>query len=69
MCAEHPLGKWKRTRTRRGPDAERTMAFEETDAGRTRTGRGRGRFSLRAVEPPTPPPPRRGTPLSLRTVK
>eukprot|EP00661_Eupelagonemidae_sp_cell13_P001743 gene1743-biopygen16859 len=30
----------------RGPDAGRTIEFEETDADRTRAGRGRGRFSL-----------------------
>eukprot|EP00661_Eupelagonemidae_sp_cell13_P018883 gene18883-biopygen914 len=36
----------RRTRTGRGPDAGRTIEFEEADADRTRTGRGRGRFSL-----------------------
>eukprot|EP00661_Eupelagonemidae_sp_cell13_P014224 gene14224-biopygen6565 len=34
--------KRQRTRTGRGPDAGRTIEFEETDADRTRTGRGRG---------------------------
>eukprot|EP00661_Eupelagonemidae_sp_cell13_P023514 gene23514-biopygen7301 len=29
----------------RGPDAGRTIEFEETEADRTQTGRGRGRFS------------------------
>eukprot|EP00661_Eupelagonemidae_sp_cell13_P015707 gene15707-biopygen21732 len=33
-------GKRQRTRTGRGPDAGRTIEFEETDADRTRTGRG-----------------------------
>eukprot|EP00661_Eupelagonemidae_sp_cell13_P009446 gene9446-biopygen176 len=33
-------------RNGRGPDAGRTIGFEGTDADRTRTGRGRGRFSL-----------------------
>eukprot|EP00661_Eupelagonemidae_sp_cell13_P005817 gene5818-biopygen1221 len=42
-----PRGKRQRTRTGRGPDAGRTIEFEETDADRTRTGRGRGRFSQR----------------------
>eukprot|EP00661_Eupelagonemidae_sp_cell13_P015624 gene15624-biopygen21725 len=32
--------------TGRGPDAGRTIEFKERDAHRTRTGRGRGRFSL-----------------------
>eukprot|EP00661_Eupelagonemidae_sp_cell13_P010416 gene10416-biopygen18296 len=39
-------GKRQRTRTGRGPDAGRTIEFEETDADRTRAGRGRARFSL-----------------------
>eukprot|EP00661_Eupelagonemidae_sp_cell13_P007372 gene7372-biopygen19548 len=34
----------------RGPDADRTMEFKETDADRTRTGRGRGRFPQRGKE-------------------
>eukprot|EP00661_Eupelagonemidae_sp_cell13_P022084 gene22084-biopygen20710 len=33
-----PWGKRQRTRTGRGPDAGRTIEFEETDADRTRTG-------------------------------
>eukprot|EP00661_Eupelagonemidae_sp_cell13_P023110 gene23110-biopygen13345 len=39
----------RRTRTGRGPDAGRTIEFEETDADRTRTGRVCGRFSLDLV--------------------
>eukprot|EP00661_Eupelagonemidae_sp_cell13_P025038 gene25038-biopygen8983 len=39
-------GKRKRARTGRGPDAGRTIQFKETDAGRTRTGRGRSPFTL-----------------------
>eukprot|EP00661_Eupelagonemidae_sp_cell13_P008131 gene8131-biopygen70 len=39
--------KRQRTRTGRGPDAGRTMEFEETDAGRTR----RGRFSRGGSRP------------------
>eukprot|EP00661_Eupelagonemidae_sp_cell13_P011507 gene11508-biopygen22892 len=45
-CCAHQGGgggtreKRQRTRTGRGPDAGRTIAFKETDADRTRTGRG-----------------------------
>eukprot|EP00661_Eupelagonemidae_sp_cell13_P014172 gene14172-biopygen5094 len=45
----YPWGKRQRTRTGRGPDAGRTIEFEETGADRTRTGRGRGRFSLHSL--------------------
>eukprot|EP00661_Eupelagonemidae_sp_cell13_P021300 gene21300-biopygen5658 len=38
--------KRQRTRTGRGPDAGRTMQYKQTDADRTRIGRGRGLFSL-----------------------
>eukprot|EP00661_Eupelagonemidae_sp_cell13_P010463 gene10463-biopygen22819 len=40
-----PRGKRQRTRTGRGPDAGRTIESKETDADRTRTGRGQRRFS------------------------
>eukprot|EP00661_Eupelagonemidae_sp_cell13_P007351 gene7351-biopygen7544 len=64
-----PRGKRQRTRTGRGPDAGRTIEFEETDADRTRTGRGRGRFSQ--VHPPTrvSPAPRYVHPLSVYSPK
>eukprot|EP00661_Eupelagonemidae_sp_cell13_P014160 gene14160-biopygen17083 len=44
-----PAGVWASSRGRngsgRGPDAGRTTAFKETDAGRARTGRGQSRLS------------------------
>eukprot|EP00661_Eupelagonemidae_sp_cell13_P018892 gene18892-biopygen3975 len=51
------VGKRQRTRTGHGPDAGRTIYFEETDADRTRTGRGRGRFGHQCTASPSLPPP------------
>eukprot|EP00661_Eupelagonemidae_sp_cell13_P015244 gene15244-biopygen12711 len=43
-CPPSPL--CGRNGSGRGPDADRTVEFKETDTGRTRTGRGPCRFSL-----------------------
>eukprot|EP00661_Eupelagonemidae_sp_cell13_P023151 gene23151-biopygen1237 len=60
---ESPREKRQRTRTGRGPDAGRTIEFEETDADRTRTGRGRGRFSQAGLGPKTKTARRASAPL------